>query len=137
MKLEHVAIWTNQLEKMKDFYVQYFHAALGGKYTTDTEFPARFESYFLSFDSEARLEIMQMSKIPQGANAGGREFTGLTHIAISAKTTAEVDETVRMLKKDGYTFAGEPHRTGDGYYEATVLDPDGNRVEIVVPPEND
>jgi lactoylglutathione lyase len=28
------------------------------------------------------------------------------------------------------TFDG-PRRTGDGYYESVVVDPDGNRIEII------
>jgi len=134
MILEHVAIWTNQLEKMKDFYVKYFKAVTNDKYASDKEFNAHFESYFLSFDSTARLEIMQMSTIPQGDNANGHESSGLTHIALSAEKCSEVDEIAAMLKNDGYKLVGEPHFTGDGYYEACVLDPDGNRVEITVVP---
>jgi lactoylglutathione lyase len=135
MILEHVAIWTSQLEKMKDFYVKYFGAVPNEKYVSDKEFKAHFESYFLSFDSTARLELMQMSIIPQGDNANGFESSGLTHIAISAKERSEVDEAAAKLKNDGITLMLEPHQTGDGYYEACVLDPDGNRVEIVVLPD--
>jgi len=135
MVLEHIAIWTHRLEELKDFYVKYFNATPNEKYISKREFSSRFESYFLSFDSTARLELMQMETILQGDNEAGKQTTGLTHIAISVDTREEVDEISGRLKKDGYTIAGEPRLTGDGYYEACVLDPDGNRVEIVALPQ--
>ena len=134
MKLEHVAIWTDQLETMKSFYVRYFGAVSNEKYISEKEFKGRFESYFLTFDSGARLELMSLSAIPQGDNANGFESTGLTHIAFSVETPAHLDLLYQQLKNDGIKIAGEPRMTGDGYYETCVLDPDGNRVEITVMP---
>ena len=134
MKLEHVAIWTFQLEKLKDFYVRYFDAVSNEKYVSDKEFKGRFESYFLSFDNSACIELMKLPGIPQGDNANGFESTGLTHIALSVETHNELDLLFNRLKEDGVKIVGEPRMTGDGYYEACVLDPDGNRVEITVAP---
>ena len=45
---------------------------------------------------------------------------------------AEVDALTTRLRNDGYRILDGPRRTGDGYYESTVLDPDGNRIEITV-----
>ena len=134
MKLEHIAVWTRNLEKMREFYVAYFAAVANDKYSSVEDFGEPFESYFLSFDSGARLEIMQMARIPVGDSAGGNETLGLTHIAFSVDTRDELDRLAARLKADGHTLVGEPHMTGDGYYEACVLDPDGNRVEITVTP---
>lgn len=134
MKLEHVAIWTHKLESLKDFYVQYFGAISNDKYISEKEFKGRFESYFLSFDTGARLELMKLSGVPQGDNANGFESTGLTHIAFSVETPNNLDSLYNRLKEDGITIVGEPRMTGDGYYETCVLDPDGNRVEITVAP---
>jgi len=75
-----------------------------------------------------------MPIIPQGDNANGFESTGLTHIAFSVDTPEELDSLYKQLKGDGVTILGEPRMTGDGYYEACVSDPDGNRVEITVTP---
>ena len=130
MILEHVAIWTGQLEALRDFYTDYFGAAPNEKYTSDKGARGRFESYFLSFDSGARLELMRLPAIPEGDNADGRESTGLTHLAFGVKTREELDALVARLRKDGHPIAGEPRTTGDGYYEACVLDPDGNRVYL-------
>lgn len=132
MKLEHVAIWTHQLERLKEFYRCYFDAVAGDKYTSEKGSRGRFESYFLSFDSGARLELMELPAIPYGAGAGGYESTGLTHIAFSIETPEKLESLYARLKNDGITTTGEPRMTGDGYYEACILDPDGNRVEITV-----
>lgn len=133
--LEHVAIWTHQLEQMKDFYVKYFDAAANAKYISKNKFRAHFESYFLSFGSSARLELMEMSTIPAGDNANGFETTGLTHLAFAVGSKAEVDKLYARLQQDGQSLVLEPRMTGDGYYEACILDPDGNRIEIIMSPE--
>lgn len=134
MKLEHVAIWTHQLEELKDFYVRCFGAVPNDKYLSEKEFKGHFESYFLSFDGGTRLELMSLSGIPQGDNANGFETTGLTHIAFSVNTAAELDQLYARLTDEGALVVGKPRMTGDGYYEACTLDPDGNRVEITVTP---
>lgn len=134
MKLEHVAIWTHQLEKLKDFYVEYFGAIPNDKYVSEKDFKGRFESYFLSFDTGTRLELMKLPSIPQGDNVDGFESTGLTHIAFSVNNPNELDQLYTRLKEDGNPIVGSPRVTGDGYYEACVLDPEGNRVEITVVP---
>ena len=38
-------------------------------------------------------------------------------------TPADTAEAVRV-------GCSEPRRTGDGYYESVIIDPDGNRIEI-------
>ena len=132
--LEHVAIWTKNLEEMKAFYCDFFNGKAGEKYTSTSEFHAGFTSYFLSFEEGSRLELMKMVTIPDGINSNGHEAIGITHIAFSVKTTGEVDELAKKARSEGYTVVLEPHKTGDGYYEACILDPDGNRVEVTVLP---
>lgn len=132
--LEHVAIWTKNLEEMKDFYCAYFNGRTGERYRSDTDFSAHFESYFVSFGDKSRLELMEMATIPATAYAPGEEVTGLTHLAFAVDTTEAVDELARRAHAEGRTVLLEPHMTGDGYYEACLLDPDGNRVEITVLP---
>lgn len=134
MMLEHVAIWTHQLEKMKDFYVKYFDAVPNAKYISKNPLRAHFESYFLTFESSARLELMEMMTIPAGDNADGFETTGLTHLAFAVGSKTEVDKLFARLKQDGHRLVLDPHMTGDGYYEACILDPDGNRLEIIMSP---
>jgi len=128
MKIDHLAIWTHDLERLKAFYETYFHARAGEKYINPTK---KFESYFLSFDDGPRLEIMFMPGIPERANDIYRQFTGLIHFAITAAGKDEVNLLTERLRAAGYEVVGEPRTTGDGYYESVILDPDGNRVEIM------
>ncbi|HEY3405685.1 MAG TPA: VOC family protein [Ohtaekwangia sp.] len=127
MKIEHIAIWTHDLERLRTFYETYFEVKAGDKYFNPKK---NFESYFLSFDQGCRLEIMKMPNIPASANDVYKQFTGLIHFAISLGSKEKVDTLTNMLRIDGYEVVGEPRITGDGYYESVVLDPDGNRIEI-------
>ncbi|MBC1999007.1 VOC family protein [Listeria marthii] len=124
MKIEHVALWTTNLEKMKQFYITYFGATANDLYENTTK---GFTSYFLSFASGARLEIMSRTDV---TNQLSGENLGWAHIAISTGTKEAVDELTEKLRQDGFEIAGEPRMTGDGYYESVVLDPEGNRIEI-------
>lgn len=125
--IEHVAIWTNRLEPMKDFYTQYFGGTANQKYVSPRGEGVLFESYFLSFGTGARLELMQMSTVPKGP---GSQALGFSHIAFGLENEDAVRVLVQRFKNDGFEMAGEPRRTGDGYFEASVYDPDGNLVEI-------
>jgi lactoylglutathione lyase len=129
MKIEHVALWTHDLEAMKTFYTRYFGGISNDKYVN----PAHgFESYFLTFEDGARLELMQMAGIPTSAIDLQRQATGWIHVAFSVGSPQAVDALTEQLRTDGYRVIGEPRTTGDGYYESVVLDPDGNRLEITV-----
>ncbi|TRX59071.1 glyoxalase/bleomycin resistance/extradiol dioxygenase family protein [Fulvivirga sp. M361] len=127
MTIEHVAMWVQDLEKMKDFYVLYFGAEASAKYVNQTK---NFTSYFLHFGpGRTRLELMTLPDAKP--KQGDRGFDhGLAHMAISVGGEEAVDNLTERLRKDGYTIAGEPRTTGDGYYESVVLDPEGNYLEI-------
>ena len=129
MKIEHIAIWTNQLETMRSFYETYFNGRSNDKYTNTSK---GFHSYFLSFDDGARLELMQMPNIPPNANTVEKQNLGLIHFAISVGSKEQVDTLTNQLRQDGYTVLGEARTTGDGYYESVILDPDNNRIEITI-----
>jgi lactoylglutathione lyase len=134
MRLEHVALWTRDLEGMKDFYVRYFGAVSNEKYTSVHDFGEKFESYFLAFGGDCRLELMHMARIPEGDAGNGNETLGLTHFSFEVGGKDELDALAARLEKDGRRLTGKPRMTGDGFYEACVLDPDGNRVEFAVVP---
>jgi len=127
VKIEHAALWVRDLEAMKDFYAEYFEGRPGEKYGNRQ---TGFESYFLSFDGGARLELMRMPGIPQSQNDVDAQFTGLIHLAFCAGSREAVDALTERLRAAGFRVAGEPRATGDGYYESVVLDPEGNRLEI-------
>lgn len=124
MKIEHIALWTRDIEKMKDFYVTYFGATANAKYENKTK---GFTSYFLTFETGARLEIMKRTDIVEGVAA---EKLGWAHIAIATESKAAVDELTEKLRAAGFEVLGEARTTGDGYYESVIADPEGNRVEI-------
>jgi lactoylglutathione lyase len=127
MRIEHIALWTTDLERCKRFYVEYFGAVAGAGYCN----PAKgFESVFLSFESGARLEVMTTTSLAPVTLEPGAQRMGLTHLAISLGSETLVDALTRRLRIDGYPVLDGPRRTGDGYYESVVLDPDGNRIEI-------
>lgn len=127
MKIEHIAIWTYELEKLKDFYCRYFTAQVDAHYRNEKK---NFESYFLSFQQGSRLELMTMPNIPNSQNDVYDQFTGIIHLAFATQTQGEVDQLTERLAKDGYEVVGQPRVTGDGYYESVILDPDKNRIEI-------
>ncbi|MBL7848455.1 MAG: VOC family protein [Cyclobacteriaceae bacterium] len=128
MTLEHVAIWTNDLEKLKAYYVRYFGGTPNAKYRNETK---QFESYFLTFASGARLELMSMPGIPANANdTVTRQHLGIIHLAFGVNSRAEVDAKAAELRDAGYPILSGPRVTGDGYYEFETLDPDNNRLEV-------
>lgn len=127
MKIEHIAIWVRDLEKMKDFYIDYFDMKCTKKYLNTKK---SFSSYFLSFNgASARIEIMSR---PDITDLGGDHYIsyGLTHFSISVGSKNKVDSLTEQLRFDGYKIVGEPRTTGDGYYESVVLDCEGNHIEI-------
>lgn len=129
MKIDHIAVWVRGLEKLRDFYEKYFGAKAGKKYFNPKK---NFQSYFLSFSSGCRLELMQRPDIPESANDAYKQFFGLIHFALSVGSKEKVDYLTEQLRKDGYEVVGEPRTTGDGYYESVVFDPENNRIEITL-----
>lgn len=128
MTLEHVAIWTNQLEMFKEYYVKYFQGKSNDKYSNSSK---DFHSYFLSFASGARLELMTMPGIPVNPNDTiQKQHMGIIHLAFGVDTIEEVEEKAKQLQADGFPILSGPRKTGDGYYEFETLDPDNNRIEV-------
>jgi len=126
MRIEHVAIWTKDLEQLMEFYETYFQASAGPKYNNTTK---QFESTFLTFDEGIRLELMQMPTVMVSPED---EFVGYSHLAISIGSKEEVDNLTARLQEDGYRVIDGARWTGDGYYESRVLDCDGNQIELTI-----
>lgn len=129
MRIEHLAIWAKDLELLKQFYTNYFGAQCGPRYHNPRK---NFTSYFLSFDSGCRLEIMHLPNIEAGLRQMGTQSTGLAHFAISVGSRERVDELTHRLHQDGFAILDGPRTTGDGYYESVTADPEGNRIEITI-----
>jgi len=122
--IDHIALWTNDLEKLRDFYSEHLGCRVSERYDNPKK---RFSSYFLSFRNGARIEIMKRSDITEASDG---ERTGLAHFAITVGAAAEVDRLTKKLEEEGVRIYSYPRTTGDGYYESVILDPDGNRVEL-------
>jgi lactoylglutathione lyase len=126
MTIEHVALWTADLERARHFYEAYFGATAGARYHN----PAKaFTSYFLRFASGARLELMHQPDL-LAAPARTVPAVGYAHLAFAAGSRAAVDSLTERLRAAGYRVLGEPRTTGDGYYESVVADLDGTPIEI-------
>jgi lactoylglutathione lyase len=75
MRIEHVAIWTGDLERLREFYEKYFGATAGSRYENPRK---QFQSYFLTFDGGARLELMQSPAVTQESMKEG--MGGFAHV---------------------------------------------------------
>jgi lactoylglutathione lyase len=127
--IEHVAIWSRDLESLMAFYIKYFGVKQSPLYKNPKK---HFSSYFLTFDSGARLEIMQKEPLQERKPADQSESVGFAHFSISVGSKEAVDVLTARFLSDGLPVISGPRLTGDGYYESVILDPDGNPVEITI-----
>ena len=125
-RIAHIALWTVDLERMRAFYERYFEASAGLRYENPSK---QFQSYFLTLGDGARLELMHS---PTAAAGCSDMRLGYAHLAIALGSEEAVDALTERLRNDGYEVVDGPRRTGDGYYESVVLDPDRNRIELTV-----
>lgn len=127
MRIEHIAMYVNDLEGVKDFFVTYFQAIPNeGYHNKRTD----FRSYFLRFGDGARLELMNKPRMEDGEKTLNR--TGFVHLAFSVGSKEAVDELTKRLKQDGYAVISGPRTTGDGYYESCIIGVEGNQIEITI-----
>jgi len=125
MKIEHIAMYVEELEEVRDFFIKYFGAKSNdGYHNTNTD----FRSFFLTFDDGARIEIMNRPGMKDMDKAMTR--TGYIHIAFSVGSKAKVDALTERLQADGYEVISGPRTTGDGYYESCIIGIEGNLIEI-------
>ncbi len=128
MIIDHVAIWTDQLEILKDYYMKYFNGTSNKKYINPE---SKFESYFISFESGSRLELMKKPGIPSNLNDTiDKQHKGLIHLSFAVKNMNLVNEKCKVLSDNGFKILRGPRKTGDGYWEFETLDPDNNRLEV-------
>ena len=127
MTIEHVALFVNDLEAARDFFITFFEGKSNDGYRNVN---TGFRSYFLTFEGGARLEIMSKDGVTDDSK--DHERTGYSHIAFSVGSKAKVDELTDRIKAAGYTVKKGPRTTGDGYYESSILDLEGNSIEITV-----
>ncbi|MBK5720313.1 VOC family protein [Dysgonomonas sp. Marseille-P4677] len=129
MQLHHTAIWVNDLEKVKEYYVNFFDAISNQLYVNPT---TGFCSYFLSFESGGQIEIMHRADIPDNMNdVIEKQHKGLIHLAFAVDSEEKVDKKAKQLKEAGFPILKGPRVTGDGYYEFESIDVEGNRLEVI------
>ena len=127
MKIEHIAMYVNDLEKAKEFFTIYFNGkANDGYHNQKTD----FRSYFLTFEDGCRLEIMNKPVMEDPQKILTR--TGFIHIAFSAGSKENVDRLTSKLRLAGYEVISGPRTTGDGYYESCIVGLEGNQIEITI-----
>ncbi len=126
MNIEHVAIYVNNLEVEKEFFVKYFNAKASERYKN---FRSDFTSYFLTFDNGSRFEIMHRTGMFDPKKEKYR--SGYHHIALNVGGKSDVDKITRTLEDDGMVIVTAPRKTGDGYYASIVTDPEGNEIELL------
>lgn len=127
MNIEHIAMYVNDLEKTKDFFIKYFGAKANEGYHNKT---TDFRSFFLTFDSGTRLEIMNKPGMSDDEKQLAR--TGYIHMAFSVGSKEAVDRLTEEMQADGYEVVSGPRTTGDGYYESCVIGIEGNQIEITI-----
>lgn len=126
MKISHVALWTRDPEAQRAFWQVMFGAESNQRYLSKNR--PGFASYFMRLREGATIELMTLPELDAGQT--GREITGWAHIAIAVGNEQQVDEMAARAADSGILIA-PPRRTGDGFYEAIIRDPDGNLIELV------
>lgn len=126
LKVHHIAIYTPDLERLRKFYCNYFNAKSNELYHNEE---TDLMTYFLTFDDGSKIEIMTKPELSMINNKF--DYFGFSHIAMAMESKKRVDEITEKIKNDGYELKSEPRITGDGYYESCILDPDGNKIEII------
>ena len=123
MKLDHLAVWTRDIDRLAAFWQETFAAEVGAVYESRNQ--VGFRSRFVTLPGGLRLELMAS---PARAAPEPLDSIGLAHIALSFGGDAAVDAAAERLAAH---LVAKPRRSGDGYYEAIIRDPDGNLVELV------
>lgn len=128
MFVNHIGIWSENPERLRDFYIHYFGATASEKYSNPR---TQFYSFFLTLSTAFSIEIMYKPGLTTPFSERGNHM-GYSHLAISLGSSEEVNRLTDILRRDGVQIIGEPRTTGDGFYESVVTDPDGNYLELTV-----
>ena len=134
---------------MRQFFIDYFDARSNEQYRNPR---TGLRTYILSFtEVSTRLELMQrteqrepssslewpsrdgrrQSQRPDVQDADPSQPTiGYVHLSFAVGSRKGVDLLTRRLAADGYTVTSGPRTTGDGYYESSILGPEGIQIEV-------
>ena len=127
MRIEHIAMYVNDLDAVRDFFVTFLGGVSNEGYYNEK---TGFRSYFISFEDGARLEIM--NKPDMNDNPKTLNRTGYAHIAFSVGSKEKVDEVTEKVREAGFEVIRGPRTTGDGYYESCIVAIEDNQIEITI-----
>ena len=149
MRIDHAALFCRNLEKMRQFFIDYFDARSNEQYHNPR---TGLRTYILSFtEGSTRLELMQRTEQREPSSSlewpsrdGRRQSQrpdvqdadpsqpaiGYVHLSFAVGSRKGVDLLTRRLAADGYTVTSGPRTTGDGYYESSILGPEGIQIEL-------
>ena len=149
MRIDHAALFCRDLEQMRQFFIDYFDARSNEQYHNPR---TGLHTYILSFtEGSTRLELMQRTEQREPSSSlewpsrdGRRQSQrpdvqdadpslpaiGYVHLSFAVGSKKGVDLLTRRLATDGYTVTSGPRTTGDGYYESSILGPEGIQIEL-------
>lgn len=128
MRLNHVAIWCQDIVRMRLFYEYLFCVSR----VTQSENPrVGYISYVLTLSDKTSIQLMAMDTIQVPLEDVYTEFIGLSHLAFSVGSGQKVQELTNKLVDDGYELLTNANLSEDGSLESIVLDPEGNRLKIM------
>ena len=149
MRIDHAALFCRDLEQMRQFFIDYFDARSNEQYHNPR---TGLRTYILSFtEGSTRLELMQRTEQREPSSSlewpsrdGRRQSQrpdvqdtdpsqptiGYVHLSFAVGSRKGVDLLTRRLAADGYTVTSGPRTTGDGYYESSILGPEGIQIEV-------
>lgn len=128
MKIKHIALWCTDIEVSREFYISYFNATSTVKVVDPNN---GFQSYFLIFDNDVRVELMFKPTVQPRLTRVEDEHIGFARLSFQLESQDAVDVLVEQLKTDGYRIISHPRKSKEGIYSSVIIDPDGNRIEII------
>ena len=126
MRIDHAALFCKDLEQMRQFFIDYFDARSNEQYHNPR---TGLRTYILSFtEGSTRLELMSRPDVLDADPS--QPAIGYVHLSFAVGSRKGVDLLTRRLAADGYTVTSGPRTTGDGYYESSILGPEGIQIEV-------
>ena len=126
MRIDHAALFCRDLEQMRQFFIDYFDARSNEQYHNPR---TGLRTYILSFtEGSTRLELMQRPDVLDADPS--QPAIGYVHLSFAVGSRKGVNLLTRRLAADGYTVTSGPRTTGDGYYESSILGPEGIQIEV-------
>jgi catechol 2,3-dioxygenase-like lactoylglutathione lyase family enzyme len=116
--IEHVAIFTHEIDVLKDFYVEYFAMRV---VLDNTGAPVR--GYFLA---DSRGVVLELIERPAEVAAVSTRY--VVHIAFWVDDYAAAKE---RLSAGGFSFEADTEVLTEGFRTGFFADPAGNRTQIV------